>query len=130
MQRQSPGALGINPTELEALFGLIESAPLRRLVARQAREVRLVEHARAHNIAIVLSGVGSGGGIRCGMCWSLVVWGMVLVCGVSSVAWPCSRAGQMQLIYVCHRHVCTDLQYCVYVGNFTCRHTHELDRAA
>lgn len=54
----SPGAGGgaFDTGELEALFGLIESSPLRRLVARRAREVRLVDHARAHNIGIVLSG--------------------------------------------------------------------------
>lgn len=41
---------------------------LRRMVAAQQRERRLVEHARAHNIAIVLSGErlrqGGGGGAR------------------------------------------------------------------
>ena len=47
--------------DLEALFAIIESSALRRLVAARAHEVRLVEHKRAHNICIVLAGRRAGG---------------------------------------------------------------------
>jgi len=51
-------ALNFDTRELEILFGLMEQnmAPLRRLTSQQAKEIRFVEHSRAHNIAILLSG--------------------------------------------------------------------------
>ena len=64
----STSPLNIDYDEIDALFAIIESSALRRLVAQRAHEVRLVEHKRAHNICIVLAGKGGrrggvGGGL-------------------------------------------------------------------
>ena len=47
----------INYDELEALFQIMESSALRKLTKARAEEIRLIEHRRAHNISIELSGI-------------------------------------------------------------------------
>ena len=55
--------------EVEALFAILESESLQRLVQQRNREVTLVEARRAHSICLLLAGVkgvdaGVGGGAQ------------------------------------------------------------------
>ena len=47
----------INYDELETLFQIMESSALRKLTKARVAEIRLIEHRRAHNISIELSGI-------------------------------------------------------------------------
>lgn len=62
MQAISPGGRRFDVPELEALFGLLGRGAVsqREVAGGAAREVRLVEHMRAHNLAITLAGEEQG----------------------------------------------------------------------
>lgn len=53
----TPRAGAVDMDQLESLFAVVENASLRRLTAQRAADIRLVEHRRAHNISIELSGI-------------------------------------------------------------------------
>ncbi|GAX76894.1 hypothetical protein CEUSTIGMA_g4340.t1 [Chlamydomonas eustigma] len=53
----SSATIQLDYDDLEALFAIIESSALRKLVAQRANEVRFVELKRAHHICIVLAGL-------------------------------------------------------------------------
>jgi hypothetical protein len=55
--QETPRAGAVNMEQLESLFAVVENASLRRLTAARAADIQLVEHRRAHNISIELSGI-------------------------------------------------------------------------
>ena len=75
----------INYDELESLFQIMESSALRKLTKARAAEIRLIEHRRAHNISIELSGIRKPySEIRVRdceffhiLCWSLPRWSQI-----------------------------------------------------
>lgn len=56
-QKTASQTAAVNVDELESLFAVLESSALRRLTAARATEICLIEHRRAHNISIELSGI-------------------------------------------------------------------------
>ncbi|KAK9806804.1 hypothetical protein WJX72_003461 [[Myrmecia] bisecta] len=54
---QAQRKTNLNFDELEALFQILENSTLRKLTKQRSNEITLVEHRRAHNICIELSGI-------------------------------------------------------------------------